>query len=358
MVKLNKISTDIELIARGKRHRINVSDINENFDILGEIVENIDPGGEALKGDKGDPGPKGDPGESIKGDPGPKGDPGESVKGDPGPKGDKGDQGESIKGDPGPKGDKGDPGESIKGDPGEPGERGADGRSLKIKGRLTAEADLPSVGNEDGDAYIVKELNSELVFYWFEGDWVGTGIAQGPEGPRGLKGDKGDSIKGDPGPKGDKGDPGQSIKGDKGDKGEPGADAANNPNVYQKNNIIGPVSQTGGVPTGAIIGSGSNTSGRYIKYADGTMICWNMFATTQTSNRASGSVFQSDVVTVTFPQPFASKPIMNTTSEFVSGIASWAMANVTSPTNGELRLMSGANNAQAKLGYMAIGRWY
>lgn len=37
--------------------------------------------------------------------------------------------------------------------------------------------------------------------------------------------------------------------------------------------IVGPVSQSGGVPTGAIIESGSNSSGTYTKYADGTMIC-------------------------------------------------------------------------------------
>ena len=43
--------------------------------------------------------------------------------------------------------------------------------------------------------------------------------------------------------------------------------------VYHTGNILGTVSQSGGVPTGAIIESGSNANGAYTKYADGTMIC-------------------------------------------------------------------------------------
>jgi hypothetical protein len=43
--------------------------------------------------------------------------------------------------------------------------------------------------------------------------------------------------------------------------------------VYSRNNILGTVSQSGGVPTGAIIERGSNANGEFVKYADGTMIC-------------------------------------------------------------------------------------
>lgn len=42
---------------------------------------------------------------------------------------------------------------------------------------------------------------------------------------------------------------------------------------YHTGNILGTVSQSGGVPTGAIIESGSNVNGEYTKFADGTMIC-------------------------------------------------------------------------------------
>lgn len=43
--------------------------------------------------------------------------------------------------------------------------------------------------------------------------------------------------------------------------------------VYQRSNILGAVSQSAGVPTGAIIDAGANAAGAYTRYADGTLIC-------------------------------------------------------------------------------------
>ena len=37
--------------------------------------------------------------------------------------------------------------------------------------------------------------------------------------------------------------------------------------------LLGTVSQSGGVPTGAIIERGSNVNGEYVRFADGTQIC-------------------------------------------------------------------------------------
>ncbi|WP_312903865.1 hypothetical protein [Stutzerimonas nitrititolerans] len=46
--------------------------------------------------------------------------------------------------------------------------------------------------------------------------------------------------------------------------------------AYRRGNILGTVSQAGGVPTGAIIERGSNTNGEYIRWADGTQECWRV----------------------------------------------------------------------------------
>ena len=43
--------------------------------------------------------------------------------------------------------------------------------------------------------------------------------------------------------------------------------------VYDPSNILGTVSESAGVPTGAIIERGSNANGEFVKYADGTLIC-------------------------------------------------------------------------------------
>jgi hypothetical protein len=45
--------------------------------------------------------------------------------------------------------------------------------------------------------------------------------------------------------------------------------------VVHLNNLIGPVSEAGGVPTGAVIERGSNANGEYVRWADGTQICTN-----------------------------------------------------------------------------------
>lgn len=43
--------------------------------------------------------------------------------------------------------------------------------------------------------------------------------------------------------------------------------------VYAQDGILGAVSQSGGVPSGAVLERGSNANGEYLKLADGTLIC-------------------------------------------------------------------------------------
>jgi len=65
---------------------------------------------------------------------------------------------------------------------------------------------------------------------------------------------------------------------------------------------LGTVSQSSGVPTGAIIETGSNSNGRYTKFADGTMICSLLLGPI---NIAAGSIYNSGIIT--FPAAFASE---------------------------------------------------
>lgn len=44
---------------------------------------------------------------------------------------------------------------------------------------------------------------------------------------------------------------------------------------YGSGNLLGPVSQSGGTPTGAVIEHGSNGNGDYVRFANGTQICTN-----------------------------------------------------------------------------------
>ena len=66
--------------------------------------------------------------------------------------------------------------------------------------------------------------------------------------------------------------------------------------------ILGTVSQSGGVPTGAIFERGSNANGSYVKRADGTMT-FDIQVTTS-SFSASGSLQVSNTVSITYPASF------------------------------------------------------
>lgn len=73
--------------------------------------------------------------------------------------------------------------------------------------------------------------------------------------------------------------------------------------------IVGPVSQSAGVPTGAIIERGSNANGEYVRYADGTQICSIVLPTTSYNiSTVVGALFSSDAQTWTFPVAFSGIP--------------------------------------------------
>lgn len=61
--------------------------------------------------------------------------------------------------------------------------------------------------------------------------------------------------------------------------------------TYGPGNLLGTVSQTGGVPTGGVIERGSNANGEYIRFADGTQICTHKIYMNVSSNGYQGFAF-------------------------------------------------------------------
>lgn len=114
--------------------------------------------------------------------------------------------------------------------------------------------------------------------------------------------------------------------------------------LFHTGNILGTVSQSGGVPTGAIIEYGSNANGRYVRFADGTQICIH--------SRNGGSSW-------TFPAVFSDTPYVYAT---VAGLTSEGrMVGVagTSTTSTSLYLWTAGGTAStAGANLLAVGRWY
>jgi len=130
--------------------------------------------------------------------------------------------------------------------------------------------------------------------------------------------------------------------------------------VYSQASVLGTVSNSGGTPTGAVIERGSNASGEYVRFADGTQICispdWSEDVTT-----AAGALYRNATPTTwTFPASFYSS----------NGLTGHVGVTGNSETHwGVMRTLSGGTDAQITMfGHspftnrtvraMAIGRWF
>jgi hypothetical protein len=126
--------------------------------------------------------------------------------------------------------------------------------------------------------------------------------------------------------------------------------------VYAQGNILGTVSQSGGVPTGAIIERGSNANGEFVKYADGTLIC--TFVTPSVT-------LQNTATNFSFPATFVGSPTAAQCASALGSAAnrSTARDTVLLPTSGgdwQLRIEPATSYTVQAQEYAltAIGRWF
>lgn len=131
--------------------------------------------------------------------------------------------------------------------------------------------------------------------------------------------------------------------------------------MFHQGTILGPVSQAGGVPTGAMLERGSNANGDYARFADGTQICTLRLSVSTAISTAFLGGFRSAAQTWTFPAAFATGllpclTILPESTSAFSGIltaaptvagASWAVTAVTTQTS-----------ATRSVALTATGRWF
>ena len=128
--------------------------------------------------------------------------------------------------------------------------------------------------------------------------------------------------------------------------------------LYNAGNLIGTVSQTSGLPTGAVLERGTGANGEFTRFADGTLICYRTNLSVTNASTASGSLFKSSAaVTWTFPSVFSVAPAVNVDCQ---SAGCWAtMASTPTTTAVTLEAMSGVTQAAAlTLRAMAVGRWF
>lgn len=130
--------------------------------------------------------------------------------------------------------------------------------------------------------------------------------------------------------------------------------------AYRRGNIVGTVSQSGGVPTGALIEYGSNANGDFWRFAGGLQIC-NVRAPALTAATALGQVFSSDFASLPLPANFASgnAPFIAGAVQRETGtFAMWLGAATCTTTTITWRLLAAITGAVGGATFTVTGRWH
>lgn len=127
--------------------------------------------------------------------------------------------------------------------------------------------------------------------------------------------------------------------------------------------MVGTVSQSGGVPTGAIVERGSNANGEYVRFADGTQICWGTGTINVSTNlnnhfgSTSGASVSGNAL-ISFPATFSN------TSYSVSVFPTFRGFTVLGAyskngANAAVRMgVSGSTANDVPYEWSAFGRWF
>ena len=109
----------------------------------------------------------------------------------------------------------------------------------------------------------------------------------------------------------------------------------------------------------AIIEYGSNSNGHYLKYSNGTLICWQTVTVNRAVNTAWGSLYESAAIQWGYPHAFVSNPVF--TASRYRGTACFieyaGNGSYTTSPNVHLVRPNTAAAADSVFGFMAIGKW-
>ena len=113
-----------------------------------------------------------------------------------------------------------------------------------------------------------------------------------------------------------------------------------------------------------VVDAGSNANGQYIKFSDGTMICVGRRETDTITWTQDGSAYIAGVFNfVNFPQTFYAAPYVTKSIEYVTPSSRYISINgqtapsTTNPGGFNLKTYWNATNTNARVVYVAIGKW-
>lgn len=133
--------------------------------------------------------------------------------------------------------------------------------------------------------------------------------------------------------------------------------------VVATSNVVGTVSQSAGVPTGAIIERGTFTGGEFVKYSDGTMMQWGRLTiSSKAVTSAAGVLFQSATVdTINYGPAFVGNPSPSAQFLYSSGGARPIPVLTSSTATYASFVLQCGMSVSAMAGdyvWTAMGRWF
>jgi len=139
--------------------------------------------------------------------------------------------------------------------------------------------------------------------------------------------------------------------------------AAADAQFFSRSNIVGAVSQSGGVPTGAIIESGSNVNGEYVRYADGTLLISIRTARTLGVSTAYGNLYRTSGFNVDLPtQIIPERTTVSGSFYDANGNSGWILSSINNTTTQLNSLIAvGADNTASAariLDISIMSKWY
>lgn len=132
--------------------------------------------------------------------------------------------------------------------------------------------------------------------------------------------------------------------------------------MYGRGNVLGPVAQSAGVPTGALIEYGSNGAGSYVRFADGTQICWfRITFPTVTLTTPYGALFTAaSDANRAYPAAFAAIPSTNISVTASSNRVVAFRQNTSTTTfwGAWAPVVASSGTTAVEAEFSAIGRWW
>ena len=122
---------------------------------------------------------------------------------------------------------------------------------------------------------------------------------------------------------------------------------------YGKDNVLGTVSQSAGVPTGAVIERGSNANGEYVRFADGTQIC----IISSTFTQAAEVVWSYPAVFATVPN-YLSASINHVDPRYYLVDIQMSGGGTSATIYRSIRSTHAAVIDTFRVSCVAIGRWF